>query len=140
MAKKIEVPIGVKIIAILNYIGAVFGVIFGILFIAGAGFVSTILESSNALASISEIAGAVIIVLGIVFIAFGVLEFFIGRGLWKAQNWARVLSIIFAVLGLLMSLIAIFVGEFMSILWLIIYGAIGWYLWFSKEVKKAFSR
>ncbi|MBU1989003.1 MAG: hypothetical protein KKD94_06005, partial [Nanoarchaeota archaeon] len=33
-----QVPVGVKIISVLYYIGAVFGIIFGILFIVGAGF------------------------------------------------------------------------------------------------------
>ncbi len=133
MAK--EIPVGVKIIAVLYYIGAVLALLFGILTFVGAGTLQTALAAVPFLAIFSGL----IIVLGIILIGFGVLGFFIGRGLWKAQNWARILVIIFAALGVLMAIIAMVGGNIAgNIVSLIINGLIGGYLLFSQKVKAAF--
>ena len=85
-----NVPTGVKIISVLGYIGAVFGVIFGLLFLVASG-------SMGALASQLPIIGALgaglFVVGGLVMIALGVLGFFVARGLWKGSNWARIITI-----------------------------------------------
>ena len=69
-----------------------------------------------------------------------VLTFFVARGLWKLQNWARITAIVFAALGILQNIsFRPMMGGFSgNILGLAISGLIGGYLLFSKEVKKAF--
>lgn len=129
------VPTGVKVISILYYIGAAFLAIGGLISILGGGLISSLLSD---IPGLGLIGGAFFVILGIFFIAIGVLYFFIGRGLWKAQSWARIVAIIFATLGVLGSIFSLFSGSLFSIVWLIIYGFILWYLAFSEEVKKAF--
>jgi len=131
------VPTGVKVISVLYYIGAVLSVLFGILFIIGAGAIGSVAEQIPGLA----LAGAgLFVVVGIIFIALAVLGFFIGKGLWKAQNWARIVAIVFAVLGVLMALSSLVQGIIgSSIIGLITNGLIGGYLLFNQNAKAAFA-
>jgi hypothetical protein len=134
MANNKEMPVGVKIIAVLDYIGAALGVIFGLLFLFGAGAVGSMMPYFGAL------GGAMFAVAGVFMIGLGVLAFFVGRGLWRGQAWARIVSIILAVLGVISALFSIFgnnVGG--GIFNLLLNGIIGGYLWFSKEAKAAFA-
>lgn len=140
-----EIPVGVKIIAVLYYIGAVLGVIFGILFLVGAGLIGTV---ASQIPIIGLFGSGLFVVAGIILIGLGVLGFFMGRGLWKGKNWARILAIIFAGLGVIMAIVAMFTtqigvnitGQIASqIVNLAINLVIGGYLLFSKKVKAAFS-
>ena len=132
MAK--NVPTGVKIISVLDYIGAAILVILGLLFIFGGGALAASIPIIGAL------GGAFFIVIGIVFVAFAVLAFFVARGLWKAQKWAWIVSIIIACLGVLSALISMIQGNVTgNIFNLVVNGVIGAYLIFSKAVKQAFA-
>lgn len=82
-----EVPVLVKVLAVLYYISAGVAAIGLIFIIASSIFVSGRILSL--LVSIIFIGG---------FIA---LLFFIARGLWKGQNWARIMVIIFCILGII---------------------------------------
>ncbi len=137
MVKKVEkgIPTGVKVISILTYIGFALLLLAGIAFIVGGSFAETLLPDL-AEAGIVK-AGAVFI--GIVLILFAVLNFFIARGLWKGHNWARITTVIFLALAFIGDLMSLIGGNFSSIIALIIYGLIGYYLLFNKDVKKAFS-
>jgi hypothetical protein len=68
-----------------------------------------------------------------------VLGFFIGRGLWKGQNWTRILGIIFCGLGIIQALVLIFYGKIFNgpfnLIWSLLLGG---YLLFNKNVKKFF--
>ncbi|MBS3074316.1 hypothetical protein J4447_02550 [Candidatus Pacearchaeota archaeon] len=129
MADGKSVPTLVKVIAVLYYIGAVLFVLAGIMMIAGAGATGLM-----AFMPFYSIFGAGLLIIGaIIFIAVGVLEFFVGRGLWQGRNWARITAIVLAVLGLISALISF------SILSIIIDALIAGYLLFSKDVKAAFA-
>ena len=92
-------------------------------------------------------------VLGVVYIGFAALAFFIGRGLQKAQRWARIAVIILTVLGVLSFITsAIFniiagmlnMSIFNGIIIVDIFGAtlnlaIGYYLIFNKNAKSFFA-
>jgi hypothetical protein len=130
-----QVPTGVKIISVLYYIGAVASLLFGILMIVGAGALGALIENIP----FAALFGGLFVVLGIVMIALAVLSFFIGRGLWKGQKWARIIVIIFAILGLIGAIFNLINGQWSSIISLIINGVIGYYLLFSKSVKAAFA-
>jgi hypothetical protein len=102
-------PVGVTILAILNFIGAAFCLLAGIVTILGGGFIATMLSqqgsgASGILAGLGAAAGVFIIICG----GLGGL---VGFGLWKLKEWARIVSIVlvgingaFQLLGLLGSL------------------------------------
>jgi hypothetical protein len=131
-----EVPVLVKAISILYYISAGFGVLFAIFLFAGSAFLGTLFPF---LTTISAMGYILVILCAIMVLAFSVLSFFVGRGLSKAKNWARILAIVFAGLGILGVLGSLFSGfSFSSIVQLAVHGAIGGYLLFNKEVIKTF--
>jgi hypothetical protein len=133
MSNSNEAPLGVKILSILAYIGAVFTFLAGIFMIFGAGFITRALPAGVTSMMGSGLVGAGLIFVGILFIGFAILDYFVGKGLWKGQNWARILVLVFAVLGLLSSLMPF------SLVSLVIDGAIIWYLGFNKEAVAFFS-
>ncbi len=131
-------PLGVKIISILTYISAAILLIGGIVLIAGSAAIAGFLVQIMPI--LVSVGASLFIVLGIVLIAFAVLDFFIARGLWKLQNWARIVTIVFSVLGILSALNVILGGQiFNGLINLIINGVIVWYLGFNARVKQAFS-
>lgn len=136
--KQQQVPTGVKIISVLNYICAAGLGILGILFIVAAGMMGSI---ASEIPLIGALSSGLFIVLGIISLGFGVLAFFVGRGLWKLQPWARIVAIIFICLGIIESLISMVIqGDISSnIIGLIINVIIGSYLLFNKKVKEAFA-
>ncbi len=127
-----QVPVGVKIISILYYIGAAMSVIFAILLLVGVG---TFLANLSILAIFSGL----LYFTGILFLGMAVLDFFIARGLWRAQKWARIIVIVFAILAVLGGIVSLIGGNFSSIITLVISGLIGGYLLFSKSVKQVFA-
>lgn len=132
------VPVGAKIISVLYYIGAVASVIVGILLLVGAGFIGSYVEDLS-VPGVAMLGTAMFIVGGIILIALAVLEFFVGRGLWKGRNWARIVAIVLAILGIISAILSIIQASYGSIVSLIIHAIIGGYLLFSKNVKSAFA-
>jgi len=131
------IPTGVKIIAVLNYIGAGLLALFGLLAIVGGGMFASVI---NEIPLLGVLGGGIFIVVGIILIALAVLLFFIGRGLWKGQNWARIVEIIFAILGVIMAIVGMFsTGIASNIVSLVFNGLIGGYLLFNTKVKEAFA-
>ena len=133
---KLEVPIGVKIISIIYYLFAGFCV-FSALFILIGGATLGL----DTIPLLGTLFLALRSVMAIFLIATAVLEFFIARGLWKGQSWARVLVIIFSMFGLLFSLIGLAGGAYLQgTMGLVVNGFIGGYLLFSKESKSHFKK
>ncbi len=132
-----SIPTGVKVIAVLNYIGAALAIILALIFFFGAGAMGSL---TNKIPGLGLLGAGIFIVLGVIMLALGILSIFIGRGLWKGQNWARIVSIIFLTLGIISSVVSVIGGKIMSgIIYLIIYVAIAAYLLFNKKVKQAFA-
>ena len=133
-----KIPVGVQIISVLYYIAAVVCVLTGLLLAIGANaIVSLLVSSAPELESI--ITGGLVIGLGILLVLLGVLAFFVGRALWKLKQWARILAIIVAIVGVAFAVYSMIKGfAFMQVIKLAIHAAIGIYLIFSKEVKEAF--
>ena len=131
-----SVPTGVKVIAVLYYISAVLGIIFGLLFLVGAGMMGSII---NQIPLLGALGAGLFVVGGIMMIGLGVLGFFVGRGLWKARPWARIVAIIFAGLGILMAVISMIQGNIVTNVFnLVLHLVIGGYLMFNTKVKEAF--
>jgi hypothetical protein len=81
-------PTGVTILAILALIGGVFGIIAGLLLIAGGAFVGAVTESAG-------IAGLGFII-GILTLLGAVLELAFFFGAWSAKAWGWALGVIAA--------------------------------------------
>ena len=139
-------PVGVTILAILNFIVAAFCLLGGIAMILGGGFIATMLSqqgqgsagAAGVLAGLGAAAGVFIIITG------GVSAL-VGFGLWKLKGWARIVSIVlygisgaFQLLGLLGSLAHFnLFAVVWSLFWIAIDALIIWYL-LKPEVKAAF--
>ena len=136
-------PVGVTILAVLNFIGAAFCLLGGIAMILGGGVIATLLSQQGAgasgiLAGLGAAAGVFIIIVG----GIGAL---VGFGLWKLKGWARIVSIVlFAIsavmqlLGLLGSLAHFNVFAVVwSLFWVAVDAFVIWYL-LKPEVKAAF--
>lgn len=132
--KRKDMPLGVKILSVLAYITATFTLIGAIAMFVGSSFIASILPSG-----LNILGLAVGATLGVIFLAFAVLDYFIARGLWLGQEWTRIVVLIVAAIGAIGSLIALFAGDFTSILSIAINGLVIYYLGFIPEVKKAFS-
>jgi hypothetical protein len=137
-------PTLVKVISVLYYIGAVFMLLAGIgVIILGTAYGSSLSSFLDAfgLGAFGGAFAAIFIVFGVIILAFAVLYFFVGRGLWGARNWARIVAIVLAILGILSAISGIIQVKMLlsNIVGLVINGLIGGYLLFSKSVKEAFS-
>ncbi len=130
-------PGGVTVIAVLYFIGAVLCVLGGIGMLVGGGFMATLINQSGAQgagagAGIFAALGAAV---GVVFLVIAAIAILVGWGLLKLKNWARILAIVFAVLGVLGALFGL-VGAFshfgtMILVWTVIRLAInGWIIWY----------
>jgi len=132
MTKKVsnERHWGITLLGVLGYIGAVLTLLTGLAMLTFSAYLGNLLASIPAMADIGTIIttlGAIgFIVLGIIFIVLSILDYFIARGLLNGKNWARILMLIFAALGVLSSLWPF------NIVSLIIDGLIIWYLGFYK--------
>ena len=136
--KKSEMPTLVKVISVLYYVFSGILLLGSLFALFGAGYITAVLSSIPIINILGAIGTGMLIFLGIVMLGFGVLEFFIGRGLWKGQSWARIFVIVLAILGVLGSLGGLATG--IGIIGLLYNGAVGGYLLFSKEAKKAFGK
>ena len=130
-----SVPVGVKVISILYIIGAVISVIAGVSLFFGSSALAGLLGTFG------SVLGGALFVVGIILVGVGVLGFFIGRGLWKGKNWARITAIVLALIGFVLTLIAVIGGSLVvgNVISLVVDGVIAGYLLFSKSVKQAFA-
>jgi len=105
------------VLGVFDIIGVVFAFLFAILFLFPQGMIATFLGgaasgvdvtgSAEATAAVGGLMGMLAslgIVVGIVMIGIGILLIFMARGAFKGQKWSAIVSIIFAVLGLVSAL------------------------------------
>lgn len=136
-------PVGVTILAILDFIGAAFCLLGGIGMILGGGFVASMLSQqgqggAGILAGLGAAAGVLIIIIG------GVSAL-VGFGLWKLKGWARIVSIVLFAISAVMQLIGLLgilahfnVFAFVwTVFWIAVDVFVIWYL-LKPEVKAAF--
>lgn len=100
-----ERPTGVTVISVLNFIGAALYLLAALgIFVGGAFFAQVAKSSAQGGAGVTAMIAGLGAVLGVIFIVGGGLCLFVGIGLWKLANWARILEIVLLVLGLLFGL------------------------------------
>ncbi|MHA1711033.1 MAG: DUF7144 family membrane protein [Candidatus Freyarchaeota archaeon] len=123
-------PAGVTLLGVLYIIMAIIYILSGIV-----GFLLT--------SPFGDLFGPTLIFSGamaIVPIVIGIIDLVIGWGLLALKGWARILAIVFAILGLLgglASLIVFPIGTIIGIIEIILSIIILWYL-FKPEIASAF--
>ena len=128
-----ERPVGVTILAVLGYIGAILMLLLGLLFLIGSSAITSIIATvAPEIANYSSLGTMVVIVIGIVLLGFAVLYYYIARGLWNGRNWARIVMLVFSTLSVISSLWPF------NIVNLILNGLIIWYLGFYEPAKSYF--
>ncbi len=124
-----------RIYAVLAWIGAIFTLLAALaLFGIGIGtFGGAMLAGLGA----GVLAGMGAF-LAFLFVLFALLDAFIGVGLWQCKNWARILMIIFGVLGLF-SIFSLFVTPVQSAVNLAIALFTIWFFGFCTTTKALFT-
>lgn len=134
-----EVPVGVKIISIFDWI-------FAVLFILGgaASIIVSLLffgtSKKTGFALISGFSKGIFqsMIFSILFLVFGIFFIFVAIGLWKGKNWTRIVHIILAFIGIGFAIWGLIKLQFGNIFSLALNGLIAGYLLFNNKVKKAF--
>jgi hypothetical protein len=88
-------PTGVTIIAVLGFIGAGLSLLAGLgMFLGGA--VLSSMAGRPGMGMIAGIGGAFV---GIVFLGIAAVYLVTAIGLWKLQDWARILTVVLSIIG-----------------------------------------
>lgn len=136
-------PSGVTLIAVLDFIGATGCLIGALAFGAVTGLVASNGNPNSPLARAAGIGGAAGAAM---FLLFAAISIAIGVGLLKLRNWARLVSIFFAVLGVVLIVVGFVltlahVNAFSIVIDILFLALDGWIVWYllSARVKQAFT-
>lgn len=133
-------PTGITILAVLAFIGGIFGICGGLGGIVGGSFFGGLAASVGA--SNATALGGMVVVYSILALAFAVAELVFGFGAWTLKPWAWMLGMVLFGLNIVFNLVSVLAGwaAFGSvILPLAIAGVIIYYL-LTPDVKQAFGR
>jgi len=140
-------PGGVTVIAILDFIGAALCLLMGILSVvgAGAGVLGAMGQGGQGAAAAGGIMAMIAGALTVFAFVGAAIAALLGFGLWKLKNWARIITIVFAVIGVLFQLFGLvgILAHFnvfaliVTLVPLAINALIAWYL-LQKDVAAAF--
>jgi len=118
--QRAHLPFGVMAISVLYYLAAF------ILFIT----------------ALLSFAGAVVngIVKGVMFLIFALIALYLAQNLRHQKPWARFAVLVISVLLLLQALILLIaLQDYLQLVWIVVNGAIFWYLRFHPESKATFA-
>ena len=125
-------PGGVTVLSILDFIGGILAFLVGLFVVAVGG--------SGLLAQLGYgLFSGFVVVAGVAVVIIGLLSLLLGYGMWTGKGWAWLLAVILYALGALSSLLSLAGGSFGSIVSLVIYGLLLWYLW-KPHVKAYFGK
>jgi hypothetical protein len=97
----------VRIFAILDWIGGVALVLLGLVMLIGSAAMNDE-QLGNAL--VGNLIGGSLLVTGALYVLLGVFSIVIGAGLWQFRNWARIIELVSAWIGVVFSLIALMIA------------------------------
>ncbi len=132
-------PGGVTAIAVIEFIGAGFLVLFGILAALGGSLAGIFMGNAS-----HRVGGGVIAALGIgvsiLFFCLAGIYIFVATGMLKLKNWARIVTIVFAGLSFLSGGLFFFVSHGLLFTSLFRVALAGWVIWYlvQPHVKAAF--
>jgi hypothetical protein len=101
-------PLGVTILSILEIISGLFELGVGGLLLIAAGFVGGMMPEG--VSGFGGILAGILTAIGIVFIILGLFAFLITYGLWTGKGWAWALSLIFSIIGIILSILSLPTG------------------------------
>lgn len=133
-------PTGITILAVLAFIGGIFGICGGLSGIVGGAFLGGMAASVGA--NNATAVGGMIAVYSIVAVAFAVADLVFGFGAWTLKPWAWMLGMVLFGLNIVFQLVALLAGwtTFGGIIISVaIAGVIIYYL-LTPQVKQAFGR
>jgi len=133
-------PTGITILAVLAFIGGIFGICGGLGGIVGGSFLGGLAASYGA--NNAAALGGMLAVYSIVALAFAVADLVFGFGAWTLKPWAWMLGMVLFGLNIVFQLVALIAGwaTFGGIIISVaIAGVIIYYL-LTPDVKKAFGR
>jgi len=115
-------PLGVTILVILQIISGIVDIVIGLLFALVYAVAASFLGMG--------LPGFALLLLPIslIFIAMGFFSFILAYGLWTGRRWAWTLSIVLALIGLGISTIGLFFGNYFNLVPMIFYTLILVYL------------
>jgi len=129
MVNKKNIPLGIKLVSIYFFIGAVLDIISGLMLIF----------SKESVINIFPVYLQDFYYFLIPFqIGLGIFEFFLGKALWNTKKWARIAVFIVSGFQIIMSALMIQENLANSITHIILYTTFISYLFFSKKAKKEF--
>jgi hypothetical protein len=125
-------PVGVAIIAVLCWFWAFWIVVFGAVLALGFTFFSAVTAGLPAILSGMGVIG------GLFLIGLGAAISFLGYGLFTMREWARMATVVLAVVGMVTGLLG-GIGIFGRLFRVLINGLIVWYLTQSR-IRMSFRR
>jgi hypothetical protein len=111
-------PGWVTFVGVVDFIGGGAGILIGLVVaVAGSAFAA-------AFGGLGTLFSGLLAVLGVIIIVLGILYILLGVQVLKGRNWARIVNIVFAILGLVGAVFSIARGNFGSIVSLALDGLI----------------
>lgn len=141
-----QAPKGVKVISVLDWIGGIGAILFGIFVFVlsllpwgGQGKIE-IPEGVNFNISL-ETLRILGLVLGVILVILGIVLIFVAINIKRGKNWARITQIILSSLSILFGILGLFTGNFRGLITsATIPALIVYYLLFNQEAKQFFTR
>lgn len=147
----LDPPLSIKIDSIFFYVVGVLTFIFGLFVFFGALIGTAFLSNVDKETMLQTVPGlsmweialgqgvlTALIFVGLIICMWGIIQFFIGKELWKGKKIAYIAAAILIFIGFLSSL-----GVVLSLSWsglggLAIYGILGYCLFFDKKARRFF--
>ncbi len=120
-------PTGVTILAILEVLEGLFGILAGLGLLAAGAILGTGMFEIPAM--LGALAGALVGTLGLMMLVFGIVSFLLAYGLWNGRRWAWTWTLVFAVIGLIFGVLQMLGSPGSGIVQVIISGIIIYYLY-----------
>ncbi|MFT4312592.1 MAG: hypothetical protein ACMXYF_05175 [Candidatus Woesearchaeota archaeon] len=131
-------PLGIKVIAIFSVISGIIAIITSLAWLLPLGEVETLVNQLDRVFGV--VSGVVLGAISSAGIIWGAFHIVLGWYLWKKQLWARyIVASLNAVAFLLILFGGIMTLSWQAFLGAIITGAIAYYLFFSKQARRAFA-
>jgi uncharacterized membrane protein (DUF2068 family) len=122
-------PAGVAILGILGMLGGIITLLLGIGGLVLSAFLQGILNSAGLSGMFSNLASLVVALVSVGILIVGLLYLLISWGLFTGKNWARIIWILFSILGILLALLILAGGGYVvGVVYLIIEILIVYYL------------
>ena len=135
---KKNIPEGIWILAIISFVGAIVTAVFTKISFVAIGYLPAMnqwMVSQNLL----PVGFQKVVFVSIFLLSITLLGYFMGRGLLKSQNWARIVLGVYMALGIITSVIGLGNGLIIANLsTIIVNGFVVWYLFFKESTKEFF--